>query len=81
MLDLEHLTVGESVIPGTYGDLHRLLVDHLHQRFVDKGRLIEGAVARDIKPLPPVKPELETWLSSGARLPHPPTDEPGPRGA
>lgn len=49
--------------PGTFGDLHRLLVDHLHAELVQRGQVIDAIGDRIVAR--PVAPEVLR-----ARFPH-----------
>jgi hypothetical protein len=57
------------ITPGSYGHLHRLLVDRLHRDLVTAGRIVDGADRQSLANLPRTEEDLETWLPRGPRLP------------
>lgn len=59
--------------PGSYGHLHRLLVDRLHHHLIEQARVIEGAIVRELEKLPRTDEELEKWLPDGLILPRLPS--------
>ena len=61
----------EHPSPGSYGHLHRLLVDTLHAKLVHAGRLAKGLDAKTVGVKEPTADEVARWLKSGLRLERP----------
>ncbi len=55
--------------PGSYGHLHRLLVDTLHGRLVKKGRVAKGLDDKSIPEREPSAEVLAQWFKDGLKLP------------
>ena len=59
----------EHPSPGSFGHLHRLLVDTLHARLVSRGCLAEGLTRRKAKAArAPGKAEIKRWFKDGLKL-------------
>lgn len=67
----------EHPTPGSYGHLHRVLVDELHARLVKANRVANGI---DAKTVPLKEPSAETigrYFSAGLKLPRSPKTDGG----
>jgi len=57
---------------GSYGHKHRLLVDMLHARLVQRGRLAEGLKPAEVPTKEPPAAVIDRWFKNGLRLEPPP---------
>ena len=57
---------------GSYGHKHRLLVDMLHARLVQRGRLAEGLKPAEVPTKEPPAAVIDRWFKDGLRLDPPP---------
>jgi len=55
----------EDPQPGSYGHLHRLLVDRLHADLIDLGRVAPDSQGRELRLRRPGTSELERWFPNG----------------
>jgi hypothetical protein len=63
---------------GSYGHKHKLLVDKLHAKLVQRGRLGEGLTPEQVPTKEPPAADLDKWFKDGLKLPPPPfQDESG----
>ncbi|QRK07468.1 hypothetical protein JQX13_46925 [Archangium violaceum] len=63
---------GAHLAPGSFGHLHRLLVNHLHAELVQRGRVIPAprakALAGTVLPRPVPRGVLARWFPKGLRI-------------
>ena len=57
---------------GSYGHKHKLLVDKLHAKLVQRGRLGEGLKPEDVATKEPPAAVMDKWFKDGLKLPPPP---------
>jgi hypothetical protein len=70
----------EHPAPGSYGHLHRLLVDCLHARLVARGRVAkELRKAGGVTAVPVDEGALARWFPAGLRLPASGAEPPAPK--
>jgi len=62
----------EHPAQGSYGHKHRLLVDKLHAKLVQRGRLAQGLKPEDVPTKEPPAAVMDKWCKDGFRL-EPPT--------
>jgi len=63
---------------GSYCHKHKLLVDKLHAKLVQRGRLGEGLKPEDVPTKEPPAAVIDKWFKDGLKLPPPPfQDESG----
>ena len=62
----------EHPAPGSYGHKHKLLVDDLHARLVERGRVAAGLDAVQVATKKPAPEVMDRWFASGLMLPTPP---------
>jgi hypothetical protein len=69
--------------PGSLGHRHAMLVDVLHERLINRGRVIAGVEADKLKKKKRSKDELDQWFKEGLKLAKPtppaPVDEKKPK--
>jgi len=66
---------------GSYGHKHKLLVDKLHAKLVQRGRLAEGLTPEQVPTKEPPAAVMDKWFKDGLKLPPPPfQDESGRNG-
>jgi hypothetical protein len=75
----------EHPAPGSFGHLHRLLVDHVHARLVRMGRVIPSLQSHPVEHLIAktlAETTLERWFPSGLKLASPEElrERPSPQG-
>jgi len=64
---------------GSYGHKHKLLVDKLHAKLVQRGRLGEGLKPEDVATKEPPAAVMDKWFKDGLKLAPPPfRDEASP---
>lgn len=62
----------EHAVPGSYSHLHRLLVDHLHERLEPRRAAAHGGKSKTKKPTKGGGAEaLQRWFPNGLKLPQP----------
>jgi len=70
----------ENPTPGSFGHLHRLLVDHLHAELLQRGRLHAGLKAklgkRTVVARPLTQEARERWFPKGLKIEVAPDDVP-----
>ena len=57
---------------GSYGHKHKLLVDKLHAKLVQRGRIGEGLKPEDVALKEPPAAVMDKWFKDGLKLPPPP---------
>lgn len=57
---------------GSFGHMHKLLVDTLHARLVKGGRLAQGLTAENAPIKEPSAAVMDRWFKDGLKLPPPP---------
>ena len=58
----------EHPSPGSFGHLHAILVDLLHEQLVNQGRLIQELTPDKLKKKKRTNEEIERWFKDGLRL-------------
>ena len=61
----------EYPTPGSYGHLHRILVDLLHARLVKAGRVVSGLDAKIVPLREPSQEVIDRWFGKGLKLSRP----------
>ncbi len=64
--------------PGCFGHLHRLLVDNLHAKLVEREQVTEGVEMETVKPRKKLKDELKKWFPKDFKLERQAEQEPRP---
>ncbi len=68
----------EHPSPGCYGHLHRLLVDDLHAKLVEREQVAEGFDLDAVSPREKLKDELKKWFPKDFKLERQAEQEPRP---
>ena len=64
---------------GSFGHKHKLLVDKLHAKLVQRGRVANGLNAAEVPTKEPPAAVMDKWFTDGLKLPPPPfRDEASP---
>ena len=69
---LRSLSDEEHPSQGSYGHKHRLLVDKLHAKLVQRGRVAQGLKPEDVPTKEPPSAVMDRWFKDGLRLEPPP---------
>ena len=67
----------EHPAPGSYGHMHRLLVDELHAKLVKANRVANGIDAKTVPLKEPTAEVIGRWFPGGLKLPPPPKTDGG----
>jgi len=67
----------EHPAPGSYGHLHRLLVDELHAKLVKANRVANGLDSKTVAVKEPSAETIGRYFPGGLKLPPPPKSDGG----
>jgi hypothetical protein len=65
----------EHPAPGSFGHKHKLLVDKLHARLVQRGQVALGLDAAKVTTKEPPEAVMDRWFKDGLKLPLPPKND------